>query len=143
MNFSTNVEFIRVQAPVAAGQATTTTTRVDTQGYEGCTFIFGIGTIAGAGTVVCTVRQDTVTGMGSAAALSGASVAYAAADASKLCAIDIYKPLERYLDAQIVTAVGNGVIDLVIAVLYKGEKSPITQSTTVQEVVTLASPSEA
>jgi len=143
MNLIKNIEIIRVQAPVAAGQATTTTDEVDTQGYDGCCFVYGIGTIAGAGTVVCTVRQDTVTGMGTAAALSGASVTYAVGDASTLCAIDIYKPLERFLDAQIVTAVGNGVIDLVLAVLYKGKKSPITQSTTVQEVVSLASPSEA
>lgn len=126
------IETVRIQAPVAAGQATTNTSSVDTNDCEGVYFVIGISTIASTGTVTVTIQESDDDS--SYSAVTGASIAFADTDDNKLACFDIRNHTKRYLRASIVTATANGTIDLGIAHKYMVTKTPVTQGATVKEL---------
>lgn len=126
------LEFVRIQAPVAAGQATTNSTGVDTNDCTGVIFVVGISTIVSTGTVTITAQESDDNS--SYSAISGASVAYTDADDNKLAVLDIRNFSKRYLRVSIVTATANGTIDLGVAIKYGMEVTPVTQGATVMSL---------
>lgn len=135
-------EFKRVSAAVAAGMATTNCDAVDMAGYDSVAFVALIGTIAASGTVDMKAQQDSASGMGSAADLAGTKVSLTDADDDKMLILNIHRPRERYVRAVITTAVGNGTIDGVFAILYNARNKPITQGSTVGAGESHQSPAE-
>lgn len=123
---------IRTSNAVAAGQATTNTTGVDTSDCDGVLFIVSIGAIVATGTVTVTVGESD--NNSDYTAVTGASIAYDSDDDNKLAVLDVRNHSKRYLRVTIVTATANGTIDGVVAVKYGLRAFPTTASATVLEI---------
>lgn len=119
-------------AITAAANTDDDSAAVDTQGYEGVMFICPITDSVQGGVATMTVEQET-TSDGTFAALSGAVATATSASNDdlngKLLVVDVYKPRERYLRANLTSATQNIAYGATIAIKYGAHKMPITQAT--------------
>jgi hypothetical protein len=130
-NLSQVVDLRRSLNAVAAGTSEQTGTGIDTLGYDGVLFVFGFGAITSG--AVTTIKAQQSSDDGSAddyGDLLGTSQAIADTDDNKIAAIDIYRPLKRYVRPVVGRGTQNAVIDGVIAILYRGNISPAAVHTT-------------
>lgn len=143
MNLSKNVQITRVMNGVVAGTDDTQSgTVLDMANWDGVVFIGLIGAITATGTATLQAQQGTLANGSDMATLTG-DVDYTADDGNKAAVLDVYRPQERYVRAQIVRATANVVIDGVIAIQYKGRKGPVTNGATVVGTTLAVSPAEA
>lgn len=120
---------------------------VDMAGFDGAIFVTSIEDSVATGVATLTVKQCDTSG-GSYAALSGAVATATSATNddlnTKLLVVDVYRPLERYLKANIGSATANIAFGATYAILYKGRVAPVTQLTAeVAQLTSVASPAEA
>ncbi len=143
---------VKLYCPAAAVAAASNTdddsTAVDTAGYDGILFVCAITDSANTGVATMTAEQGAVSAGTDAAALSGAvATATSAADDdlnTKLLAVDVYKPRERYVRVNRISATANIAYGAVIAILYQGSKAPVAQlAAEVAHSVAVSSPAEA
>lgn len=146
MNLLKNVKIDQILGYFAAGQVAKTTDIIDMQGYDGVLFIAGFGTIVEGGTLNVQVYQDTDSAGGTMAAVAGTAAhtvtAANAALTKSAIAVDVYKPLERYLEVIVTPAVQNAVILGVTAIRYKGKMGPDANADLLKSTQ-LISPAEA
>lgn len=146
MNLLKNVKIDQILGYFAAGTTAKTSSIIDMQGYEGVLFIAEFGTIIEGGTINVQVLQDTDSGGGAMAAVAGtAAHTVTATDAARTqsaIAVDVYKPLKRYLEVTVTPAVQNAVICGVTAIRYKGKMGPDANADLLK-ATQLVSPSEA
>jgi len=148
MNLMKNTLPSEVLAPIAAASNTDEESDiVDMSGYEGVAFITLITDCTATGVATQTIEQNTANSTTGMAALSGATATVtstAGDDLNGHClVVDVYKPLERYLQAVITSTIAEVAFGSTIAIRYKGRKAPITKDTTVSAITTVISPSEA
>ena len=149
MNLLTDVEFRRISNAVAAGtDDTIDCTIVDMEGYDEVTFVLALGTVTDTSVVTFQIAQHSTNVSGSmvvSKATSGAitSDGTTIALSNKLIAITVTQPMYRYLEAQVVRATANAVIDGVFAILSKARKRPTIQGTTVYSSLVFQSPAAA
>jgi hypothetical protein len=128
MNLLKNVKIDQILGYFAAGQVAKTTDIIDMQGYDGCLFIAGFGTIIENGTLNVQVLQDTDSAGGTMAAVAGTAAhtvtAANAALTKSAIAVDVYKPQERYLETTVTPATQDAVLLGVTAIRYKGKMGP-------------------
>jgi len=140
-----DVKVTRIYAGAVAGFGDTLSSDIlDMTGYEGVLLIADLGDQAATAVATLTAQQDTDAAGGTMATLTG-SVAYtfAAADGDDdLLVLDVYKPLERYIRAQLQRATANITVKSIIAIQYGAMKAPVTQSATVLDSDLLVSPAE-
>ena len=138
-NLLKNVAVKQILGYYAAGTTLRTSDIVDMAGYDGVMFIAGLGTLIEAGTLDVFVEQDSAAGGGTMARLATTTVlTLTAAHATlvKSCiVVDIYRPQERYVRANITPAAQQAVILGIVAILYKGHKAPVTQIATALNAV--------
>jgi hypothetical protein len=131
---------------VAAGTTSQNGSGVDMQGWDGVVFICAIGTLTATQVTSLKAQGDTAAGFGTAADIAGTSTGpYADADGNKLLVLDIYRPIKRYIRPVVVRGTANAVIDGVIAIQYKGAKSPLPaalEDSTLKTRKVLASPAD-
>lgn len=141
-----DVKITRIYAGAAAGFGDTLSSDIlDMTGFEGVMFIASFGDNAATATIALSAQQDTDSAGGTMATLSGTAVNYtcAAADADNdLLVLDVYKPTERYVRAQITRGVANSVVNDIVAIQYGAMKTPITQGATVLDSELYVSPAE-
>lgn len=118
---------------------------VDTAGFDGVLFLTTITDSAITGVATMTIEQNTVNSGTGMAALAGA-VATATSGANddlngKILAVDVYRPRERYVRANRVSATANIAFGECQAILYRGSKMPITQVDVTDSAV-VTSPAE-
>lgn len=149
MNLSKNVKVTQVLGYYAAGTTTRKADIIDMANYDGCMFIYELGTIIENGTVDCFVSGDAANSTGGMARLlttTAYTVTAAAAALGKSCIIvDVFQPdqvLHRYLEAQLTPAVSNAVILGITAVQYNGRVHPDTQPASTLKSTFLQSPAE-
>uniref|UniRef100_A0A6M3L3H8 Uncharacterized protein n=1 Tax=viral metagenome TaxID=1070528 RepID=A0A6M3L3H8_9ZZZZ len=147
MNLSKNVKIDQILGYFAAGTTKRTSAILDMKGYEGVLFVAGLGTIIENGTIDVYPEQntsDSTVGMAEQAGTAAYTVTAAAAALTYSCIIvDIYKPLERYIQCNITPAVSNAVILGIVAIRYKGKMGPEAMTTPYPLKATmLVSPSE-
>ena len=146
MNSLPNEKWSLIHTGATAETTALTTSIVDMSGWDGVEFIAITNSVTATCVLGLTVRQNTANSTTGMAALAG-SVTYTdvATEASdKLMVLDLYKPVERYLDANITRTTANAEIVSVLARQYQGRKGAVTQSTS--HVITSAvssSPAEA
>ena len=145
---SENVSIREVGAPVAAASNTDSNSDIiDTTGWDGVVFIAPIEDSANTGVAHLKAEQNTANADSGMAALSGAdATATSAADDdlnNKLLVLDVYKPLERYVQAVRTSGTANIAFGTLIAILYKGRKAPITDHSTVLDRAAVSGPAEA
>jgi hypothetical protein len=138
------VKITRIMNGVAAGQTAQTSSAVNMAGYDGCLFIGLFGALTS--TQVTSMKAQQSSDDGSSDAYSdlaeSSTDALADADGNKMLLIDIFRPEKQYLKAVISRGTANAVIDGIIAIQYAGRDCPITQGTTVKELVSLVTPAE-
>jgi len=109
-----------VSAYTVAGQTTVTSSGVDCAGYDGVMFFILPGTIDATGTVSAKCQQSSDDGSADAYAdLTGATLAWTAADDNKLGVIQVEKPREKWVNCVVTRATANSVLNPIIAVRYK------------------------
>ncbi len=142
MNLVTSTKLTRVKNAIAAGNGDTVLSDViDTKGLDSVTFLVALGA-TGNGSVK--LQQNHLNDSNTFADLAGTSVTLDANSASKLVAIEVVRPQERYLRAAVVRAANsNSAIDGIVALQTGADVEPVTQSTTVLAATVLPSPSEA
>jgi len=129
MNLLTNVKVDQVLGYYAAGTTVEKSAIVDMAGYEGCMFIFELGTILDTGVITCNVNGNTINATGGANL--GSAVATVTATTAALTqsaiVVDIFQPqptTSRYLEAAITPSVANAVILGITAIRYQGKYKP-------------------
>jgi hypothetical protein len=146
MNLLKNIKVDQILGYFAAGTTAKTTSIIDMSGYEGVLFVAEFGTIIEAGTINVQVLQNIINSITGMAALAGTAAhtvtAGNAALAQSAIAVDVYKPLERYLEVTVTPATSNAVICGVTAIRYKGKMGPDANADLLK-ATQLVSPSEA
>ncbi len=114
----------------AAGTSDVTSSSIDMAGYDSVMFGVLFGAIVSGAVTSIKVRQDTVTGMGSAADLTGTSITVADTDDNKITLTEIFRPLERFLDVVVSKATQNSTVDGIFAIQFNASGLPTTQDAT-------------
>lgn len=129
-----------VKAAVAAGTTNITdAAEVDMAGYDGVCFIAVLGALT-AGQVTKLQAQGGATS-GSHAELAGATTAAAAdADSDKALAVEVFRPVHRFVKPVLVRGTANAALNAIIAIRYRGSKVPVALGATVSKVVSAVSP---
>jgi hypothetical protein len=147
MNLSKNVKIDQVLGYYGAGTTKRTSDILDMAGYEGVCFVAGFGTLIAAGTLDVFVEGDdanATTDMARLATTAVYTVTTAAAALTKSCIIvDVYKPLEQYIQCNITPAAQQAVILGIVAIRYKGKMAPEAMTTPYPlQATRLSSPAE-
>lgn len=147
-NFVKNNKIAEVMAPVAAGSSIDQNSDIlDMAGFDGVVFIVPITDSAATGVATLTIEQNTANSDTGMAALSGATATATSATNddlnNKLLIVDLYRPLERYVQGVVTSATANIAYGNMIAVQYKAAKDPITAAASVQASTLVVSPAEA
>lgn len=130
-NLLKDVTITRVMNAVAAGTTAQNSSVIDMSGWDGVTFILAVGTLTATQVTSLKCQQGNVSNLSDAADLAGTLVGpLADGDSNKCLVLDIYRPTDRYVRAVVGRATANAVIDGVLAIQYRGRKSPVTQDTT-------------
>jgi len=106
---------------------------LDMQGYEGVMFIVPMSDSAATGVATLNVQGNSANSDSGMATITGA-VATATCSTNDdlngtLLVVDVYKPLERYIQGNITSGTANIAYDAMVAIRYKGHKAPVTQDT--------------
>lgn len=144
---SKSVEIKWLKGAVAAAANTDDDSAiVDTQGFDGVLFVCPIIDSVQTGVASLIVEQNTANSASGMAALTGmtAQATSAANDDlnGKVLIADVYRPMERYLRVNRVSATANIAFGDVIALLYHGRMGPAAQAEAAA-IVAAASPGEA
>lgn len=144
MNLGRNVKVKRLKSFQSAAQTTVTSVEVDTSNYEGALFIVEMGAIDGSAATTTYVRSAAATGMGSAAELEGTIITIADTDDDKILLMDVYRPLEPFLDVIVTRSTSNSEVEGISVLLYGPRKAPPTHdSGTVANATYVAGPDDA
>ena len=122
-----------VEAAAVAGTSLLTSDVLDMAGWDGCCFIAALGDVTASSALALTALGHTANAA-SGAAITGAAASFTAgaSDAdSKLLVVDVVRPVKRYIYATLARADQNAVVNGIIAIRYRGAKSPVTQGSTV------------
>jgi hypothetical protein len=132
-NLAQSVDFRRVVDATAAGTTAIEGGSVDMLGFDGVLFLAAVGTLTA--TQVTALKAQQSSDDGSTDAFSdiagSASAALADTDDNKLVVLDIFRPTKRYVRPVVTRGTANAVVDGVIAILYRAEKTPVLKHTTV------------
>ncbi len=101
-------------------------TILDMQGWDGVLVIVRMGAIVGGATTSIKLQQDTVVGFGTVQDIAGSKVDIAADDGDQIFAIDLYKPLERFVRVYVDRHDANATVASAEYLQYKGRKAPST-----------------
>lgn len=144
MNLGRNVGIKRLKSFQSAAQTTVTSTEVDVSDYEGALFLVSMGEITSGAATTCYVRSAAATGMGSAAELDGTLLTIADDDDDLIQVMDVYRPLEPFLDVIVTRATQNSEVESISVLLYGPRKAPTTHdSGTVADMTVVAGPDDA
>lgn len=103
-------------------------TEVDTKGWDGCMFVYQVGTVSASGVLTTSVQNSNTSatyGSGTVDQIGSSKTNSAAGDGDDLPHIhDVYKPKRRYLRLRSQRTGGNIVGTGLIAILYKGHDKP-------------------
>lgn len=143
-NLLKNIKVTRALNAVAAGTTSQNGATLDMSGWDGVLFICSIGTLTATQVTALKAQQGQASNLSDAADLAGTAVGpFADGDSNKVLALDIYRPQERYVRCVVTRGTANAVIDDVMAIQYRGHKSPVAQDTTyVAANKVVVSPSE-
>ena len=125
-----DVRVSRSMNAISAGQAANNGTGLDMQldgGYDGVMFVLAVGTLSSSNTTIMKAQSSSDDASAdSYADLEGTATdtTIQSTDSDFLVILDVLNPPERYIRPVVTTAAGNGVIDGVIAIQYRGNTKP-------------------
>jgi len=119
VNLLTDVKITKVADTTANGTTTVNGSVIDMQGFEGVLFVTNIASAAANN--IMKVQQGQVSNLSDAADLAGSGQTSGASD--EVVAVDIYKPLERYLRPVVVRGTTT-VLGEIYAIQYRSRRKP-------------------
>lgn len=145
--FSENHSIREVGAPIALASNTDSNSDIiDMTGWDGVVFIAPIEDSVATGVAHLKGEQNTANADSGMATLTGADATATCVVNddlnNKLLVLDIYKPQERYVQAVRTSGTANIAFGTLIAILYTGRKSPVTDDSTILDVAAVVSPAE-
>lgn len=148
MNLSKNVKIAVVAALVAAANNTDQKSAVlDMSGWDGVLFVTPIDDSVATGVATLQVQQnDENTSVGAANLVGAVASAVCAVNDdlnAKALIVDVYKPMQRYVLANVKSATANIAFGGTIAIQYRGSKLPADQAASILAQVLAISPDEA
>jgi len=143
-NLLNNVKITRILAAQSDGQDTFSSDILDMAGFAGVMFIAKLDDVDNTSVLTLQAQQNTANSATGMATLTGnATYTAEAADADDdLLVLDVVRPRERYIRAQVVVGTANAKVAGVIAIQYGAEVVPITQGSTVLDSETITDPAE-
>ena len=148
-NLLPNVQIDYAAIAIANASSTDANSSIfDMTGFDGILFVVTITDSAITGVATVTVEQSATNADGGMAALSGAVATATSAANDDLngnnLIVDVYRPLKRYVQLNLVSATANIAYSVTQAFRYKSSGAPLTQDTdTTAQAVVVASPAEA
>lgn len=145
MNFLKNCEMAVVEAAASAAQTALTSDIIDCSDCDGVIFLALTGDVTDTCALAVNVEHGDESGGGDMADTTAtASFTAGATDAdSKLIAVEVHKPIKRYVRAVLTRGTANAVIGGIIAIKYGASKAPVTQDATVISSTLAISPASA
>lgn len=127
MNFLKQFNIIKVSNGATAGTTEVDSSIIDMAGWDGVVFVADLGTVTDGSVMTLTPQQNTANSTSGMAAITGTAPTFTAATSSnKAMAVDVYRPLQRYLRAAFTRTTQNAVVNTIIAIQYKAKFQPIT-----------------
>lgn len=128
-----NVAFEYIAVEQVSGTSTLTSDlAVDMQGYDGVAIIALTGGSTSGTVPLLTVLGVATNVVSGGAAITGATATYTSLSATdadnKMLIVDVYRPQTRYVYCTLARATQACVLNGIIAIKYKGRKSPVSQS---------------
>ncbi len=128
-----------VNTGAAAGQTTVTSSPVDMAGFDSVMFVISLGTQVGGAVITATAEQSTTSGGTYAPivdAISGANAAETVTDVAGnsdngVIVIDVFRPLQEFVECVVARATQNSVINNIIAFQYNAKRKPVTQDASI------------
>jgi hypothetical protein len=135
-----NADFRVAMLPVAAG--TTDTQKgvvLDSEGYDSITVVLLLGTVVTTAVITPALCDGTLANGSDQAPTTGATAITDAGGASsdKLIVLELYRPLNRYVQLWVTRATANITIAGAIAILHHGKAVPVTPSADILEALLL------
>lgn len=126
-------EFDFIGFDAVAGTSTLTSDlAADMQGWDGILLIALTGDATSGTVLTFTALGVATNAVSGGVAIPGASATYTSLSATdadrKMLILDIFRPQQRYVYTTLARATQNCVSNGVIAIKYRGSKSPFTQS---------------
>ena len=123
-------------APVSASSSIDSNTSIlDMSGYDGVIFIAPVTDSAATGIASLNVQGSDANSDTAMATLTGATATDTCVTNddlnNQLLIVDVYRPLNRYIQGNVTSSVANIAYGTVIAIRYKGRKYPISDDATV------------
>ena len=118
----------KIADATVAGVTTINSAVIDMAGYDAVLFLTSAGAIAATGTAVVKVQQDSALAFGAGADLAGTGQSFIDTDDNKSVAVDVKRPLERFLRLVIARATANSDWSPIWAIQYRSRKLPVTQA---------------
>ena len=148
MNLTKNCKIIVAGSPVVAADDTdANSSRIDTFGFRGVTFIATITDSVATGEATVTVEQNSIDSDTGMAALAGATATATCAVNDDLngqsLIIEVECPTERYVQLVRTSATAAIAFGDVIAILDDPTNRPVTEDSTVLDSALVAAPAEA
>jgi hypothetical protein len=140
MQLSNEVKMTVVQTGAVAGTTEVDTSILDMAGYDGVMFVAVLGTVTAGSVLAISVQQNALNQTGGMAAIvdgpSGANAAAGLTDvggasSNGALAVDVFRPLSRYVRAALTRTTANAVVQTILAFQYKAKKRPTLQDASV------------
>lgn len=134
----------QVKTTQAAGTTNIQSDAVDMSGFEGVVFVVSMGAITSGAATSANLQQSSTAALGATEAdLEGSAITIADDDDNQCLVLDVYRPTKRYVNAIVLRATQNSVINSIVAFQYGAELTPTTNdASTVIGRLTLISPDE-
>lgn len=115
----------------AAGTTVITGASVDMSGFDGCLIIACLGTISATAVTTLSALQSPDNATWAALPTPAITASMTpTTDNNKCLILDVYRPQQRYLQANLNRATGNAVIDSVVYLQYAYKKAPTVHDAT-------------
>jgi len=124
MNLGRHIKILNA-LDYASGTASRNGAEVDMQDWDGVIAVVKLATIAASAVGDIHWEQDTATGMGSAADLTGTAIAIGEDDDDEIYVSELYRPLERFVRIVVTKDASNAQAESAVYILYKGDKLPV------------------
>jgi hypothetical protein len=122
----------RVNNSAAAATTEIDSSILDMQDWDGVLFLALLNTVVDNCVLTLKAQGNTANSTSGMADLTGSSATLTAASSSNgVLAVNVYRPIKRYLRAVLLRTTQNATLDGIIAIQYRGRVNPSTQPATV------------
>jgi hypothetical protein len=114
-----------------AGTTTINGSVIDMQGFENAEAILQLGTLTATNVTTLKFQQGSASDGSDMADITGVLIAGDDTMSNKCLALEVIKPMKRYVRPVVTRATANAVLDSCVVIQSGAHKKPTTQDTTI------------